>query len=198
MHLLSHAGTRSTRRSTRSRWIALGAVTGAAALALAACGGSSGTTSPTTSTPPTATGVTISSATVAGLGTVLVNGQGATLYLLTSEQGGKLTCSLANGCTNVWPPTDLPNGVTAATAGTGVDASKLGTVRDSSGTLIVTYAGWPLYTYAGDSGTGSANGESISSFGGTWYTLTPAGTEVKSKSAASTATPGSSTTAYGY
>ncbi|MDQ6615065.1 MAG: hypothetical protein M3083_10020 [Actinomycetota bacterium] len=161
------------RRSGRSRWLAVG---GVAALALAACGKSSTTTSATTL--PGAQGVTISSANVPGVGTVLVNGQGLTLYLLTSEQGGKLTCTDDNGCTKVWPDTELPAGVAAATVGKGVDGSKLGTVKGSAGNLYVTYAGWPLYTFSHDSGPGHANGEGIVSFGGTWETLTPAGTPV--------------------
>jgi predicted lipoprotein with Yx(FWY)xxD motif len=120
-----------------------------------------------------------------------------TLYLLTSEQGGKLTCTDDNGCTKVWPDTELPSGVTSATAGTGVDASKLGTVKGASGSLYVTYAGWPLYTFSHDSGPGTAHGEGIVSFGGTWQTLTPAGTPVTS-AANSNAAVTTTTAAGGY
>ena len=98
--------------------------------------------------------ITISATNVPGVGTVLVNGQGRTLYLLTSEKGGKITCTDDNGCTKLWPDTELPQGVTAATAGSGIQASMLGTVKDASGSLYVTYNKWPLYTYAGDSGPG--------------------------------------------
>ncbi len=183
-----------------ARWLA---VAGLAAAALAACGKSSGTkasTAPTasgasTTAPATGAvqGITIASSNITGVGTVLVNGDGRTLYLLTSEQGGKLTCTDDNGCTKVWPDTELPTGVTAATAGTGVDASKLGTIKGSSGSLYVTYAGWPLYTFAHDSGPGTANGEGLKSFGGTWETLAPSGTPV-----VPTASPASTTTTYKY
>ena len=37
--------------------------------------------------------MTVKAAMVPGVGTVLVNGDGRTLYLLTSEKGGKLTCT---------------------------------------------------------------------------------------------------------
>jgi predicted lipoprotein with Yx(FWY)xxD motif len=124
----------------------------------------------------------ISAAKVAGFGTVLVNGQGRTLYLLTSEKGGKLTCTDDNGCTNVWPDTELPKGVTAAKAGAGIQASLLGTVKSSSGSLYVTYGGYPLYTYSGDTASGQANGEGITSFGGTWYVVNVSGSPVTSKS----------------
>lgn len=155
-----------------------------ALLLLAACGSSSTSKATSTgqSTPPTsgaAAGVTIATADVAGFGTVLVNAKdGRTLYLLTSEQGGKLTCTDDNGCTKVWPDTELPDGVTAATAGKGVNASLLGTVKGSSGSLYVTYGGYPLYEFAHDTGPGQANGQAISSFGGTWYVVSAAGTPV--------------------
>jgi predicted lipoprotein with Yx(FWY)xxD motif len=122
--------------------------------------------------------VTIRTADVSGVGTVLVNGQGRTLYLLSSEKGGKLTCTDANGCTTYWPDTELPAGVSAATAATGAQASLLGTVKDAKGSLYVTYGGWPLYTFAGDNAAGQAHGQGITSFGGTWYVLSPAGTPI--------------------
>jgi predicted lipoprotein with Yx(FWY)xxD motif len=182
------------RSTLRRRSLGAG-LAGVAALALAACGGSTATTAPTTAAPAAPAGVTIASANVPGVGTVLVNGQGMTLYLLTSEQGGKLTCTDDNGCTKVWPDIELPSGVTAATAGTGVDASKLGTIKSTTGSLYVTYAGWPLYTFSHDSGPGTAHGEGINSFGGTWETLTPAGTAVTP-----TTSPGAgpTTTVYKY
>ena len=48
----------------------------------------------------------------------------------------------------------LPKGVTKATAGTGVSASKLGTVTRSGGVLQVTYGGKPLYWFVGDTAAG--------------------------------------------
>ena len=99
--------------------------------------------------------MTISAKSVPGVGTILVNGQGQTLYLLTSEQGGKITCTKASGCTKFWPETLLASGVTAAKAGGGVQASMLGTVTDASGNLEVTYNHWPLYTFVKDSGPGT-------------------------------------------
>jgi len=174
--------------------LALGAVAAAAA-----CGSSSSSTSASsgksqpasTSSPSSAAAaVTISAKSVPGVGTVLVNGKGQTLYLLTSEKGGKITCTDDNGCTKVWPDTELPKGMTAATAGSGIQASMLGTVKSSDGSLYATYHGWPLYTYSGDSGPGQKNGEGITSFGGTWYVLGTSGNPVTS----SHSQPGTSST----
>ena len=61
----------------------------------------------------------------------------------------------------------------------------LSTIKGPSGALYITYAGWPLYTFSGDSGPGRAKGQGIVSFGGTWETLTPAGTPVTTTSTTS-------------
>ena len=191
-----HIGQEVTVRQTGA-WIhprsgarraAAGLSVGAAALVLAACGssgsvraGGSGSGSSAAKTAATSAGgspsggssgmITISAAAVPVFGTVLVDGSGRTLYILTSEKGGKITCTDASGCTRYWPDTGLPSGQTAAHAGSGIRPSLLGTVKDASGSLYVTYGGWPLYTYVGDKSAGQAAGEGITSFGGTWYVL---------------------------
>lgn len=175
---------------------------GVAGLAVvgAACGSSThsgtpaGTNAPSSSGPATsAAAYTVSAQSVGGTGTVLVNGDGRTLYLLSSEKGGKFTCTDANGCTKVWPPVELPSGVTKPLAGNGVNGSLLSEVRTSAGDLYVTYGGWPLYTFSGDSASGSANGIGITSFGGTWYAVSTTGSPVGSGAAAPTTTTGGST-----
>jgi predicted lipoprotein with Yx(FWY)xxD motif len=178
-----------------------------AAIAVAACGSSAGTSasgsgssSAPSAAPSSAAGsasagaagatsssaVTVSTKNVSGIGAVLVNEKGQTLYLLTSEKGGKITCTASNGCTQVWPEINLPSGATAAKAGTGVQSSLLGTVKDAAGATEVTYNGWPLYTFAGDSGAaGVAKGQGLASFGGTWYVLNAAGDPVTAKATSS-------------
>jgi predicted lipoprotein with Yx(FWY)xxD motif len=172
------------------------AVLTAGSLTLAACGSSGGGTAASSSPSAPAAGAaaayTVSAAAVPGVGTVLVNGSGMTFYLLTSEKGGTLTCTDDNGCTKVWPDTELPSGVTAPVAGGGIDASRLSTVKGPSGSLYITYAGWPLYTFSGDSGPGQAHGQGIQSFGGTWETLTVAGTPVTAAAGSSSSSTSSS------
>jgi predicted lipoprotein with Yx(FWY)xxD motif len=125
---------------------------------------------------------------VPGVGTVLVNGQGQTLYMLTSEKGGKITC------TQAWPETLLTNGATTAKAGSGVQSPLLGTVKDASGNLEVTYNHWPMYTFSGDSGSGVAKGQGLASFGGTWYVLNESGNPVTSSQSGNASSGGG----YGY
>ena len=151
---------------------------GGAALLLAACGGSGGSSPSSGGSGGSAAAYTFSTANVSGLGTVLVNGNNRTIYILSSEAGGKLTCTDANGCTNVWPDTELPSGVTAAVSGSGVQSSQLGTVTSSDGKLYVTYGGYPLYTYSGDNGPMQSGGQGIQSFGGTWYAIDASGKPV--------------------
>ena len=181
------------------------AVLAVGTLSLAACGSGSsyGGSSASSSSQTSASGAskaayTVSAAAVPGVGTVLVNGSGMTLYMLTSEKGGTLTCTDENGCTKVWPDTELPSGVTAPIAGSGIDASKLSTIKGPSGSLYITYAGWPLYTYSGDTGPGQAKGLGIVSFGGTWYPLSPAGAQITSTSGSSGGTTTSSSGGSGY
>ena len=166
------------------RWLLAGGLALGTVATVAACGSSTSSTaagSPRSSAPSgasSAASATISATSVPGVGTVLVNGQGQTLYMLTSEKGGKITCTQANGCTQAWPETLLTNGATTAKAGSGVQSSLLGTVKDASGNLEVTYNHWPLYTFSGDSGPGVAKGQGLTSFGGTWYVLNGSGNPV--------------------
>jgi predicted lipoprotein with Yx(FWY)xxD motif len=123
--------------------------------------------------------LTVAAAAVPGVGTVLVNGRGQTLYVLSVEAGGRIACTSANGCLAAWPDLALPSGTARATAGTGAEASKLGTVTGPDGISRVSYAGYPLYTFVGDHGPGTANGEGKASFGGTWYAMAPDGVPVR-------------------
>lgn len=190
----------------------------AGAVAVAACGssastGSSGSAasgSSSASSPSAAgsaggstSGVTVSAKSVSGLGTVLVNQKGQTLYMLTSEKGSKITCTASSGCLHVWPETDLPSGTTAAKAGSGVQSSLLGTVKGADGKMEVTYNGWPLYTFIGDSSAGQAKGQALTNFGGTWYVLNTAGNPVTTKASSANSGGGSSPSSgsgggYGY
>ncbi len=169
-----------------------------AATVLAACGSSSSTSASTTSTTAKAsttstTAASVSSTTapgttppdyevqvgtVSGLGKVLVDGRGLTLYLFVPDkQSGSSTCYSA--CAEGWPPLLLPTGVTTPVAGSGVEASLLGTTHRSDGTTQVTYNKWPLYLWQGDSEPGQATGQGLNNLGGLWYVLSPNGSEIK-------------------
>lgn len=104
------------------------------------------------------------------LGTILVDGQGLTLYLFTSDsQGEPSTCS--GGCSASWPK------VTGeVSAGDGIDESLIGTVEDPEGGVQATYDGWPLYYYAEDAAPGETKGQGS---GGVWWVVAPDGTAIE-------------------
>jgi predicted lipoprotein with Yx(FWY)xxD motif len=114
----------------------------------------------------------VKAAKVGDLGTVIVDSEGLTLYDFHKDKGGTSACYGA--CAGAWPPL-LTEGEPKAEAG--AMASQLGTTKRKDGTVQVTYAGWPLYTYVGDKGPGEANGNDFSQFGAQWYALMPNGEE---------------------
>ena len=140
------------------------------AAALAACGsaasstsapgnGSGGSTSPTVSTGTTT------------LGTVLTDARGMTLYYFLPEKSGTLG-ACTGGCLTVWPPLTVSGSPSAASAVTGTLGVVSVTVNGAA-TSEVTYNGWPLHTYSGDSGPGQTNGQGIENM---WFAAEPATT----------------------
>jgi predicted lipoprotein with Yx(FWY)xxD motif len=107
------------------------------------------------------------------LGSVLTGPHGLTLYLFTRDTSTLSTCY--GGCAGVWPPL-LSRAPPRARAG--VRAALLGSARRRNGSLQVTYAGHPLYYYAGDSAPGQTTGEGLNQFGGLWYAVGPSGAAV--------------------
>lgn len=148
------------------------------ALALAACGDGGATPSrPASLSTPAAKSSSAASGTVgiakSGLGSILVDSRGRTLYLWLADTGAKSTCSSA--CANAWPPL-LTAG--APTAGSGAKASLLGTTKRSDGTEQVTYNQHPLYRFTGDTAPGQTTGQGSAGFGAPWYVLSPGGDRI--------------------
>lgn len=178
-------------QTTRASWIlraltAVGVVT--AGLALAACSSSPATSSTSSTTSAAASGAsatTVDSSSPSSYGTILVTSTGRTLYTLSADTPTTSACT--GSCPTVWPPLTT---TAAPGAGTGVQASMLGTITRSDGTKQVTYGGHPLYTYSSDSAAGQVGGEGITSFGGTWYVLGASGQPVKSAVSSTTTTSG--------
>ena len=68
----------------------------------------------------------------------------------------------------------------------------LGTTNRGGGVHQVTYAGHPLYYFAGDQGAGQTNGEGSTGFGASWWVVSPGGTAITHGSAGSTSSGSSS------
>jgi hypothetical protein len=69
----------------------------------------------------------------------------------------------------------LPSGTSRGIAGNGVQASLLGTVTGPAGDVRLTYAGWPLYLFVADTGSGTAKGQNLKDSFGLWWALSPSG-----------------------
>ena len=145
-----------------------------AVVALAGCGGGGSKASAPPASPKTASGApaTVGVANV-GLGKVLVNSNGRTLYLFGKDSGTTSACSGA--CAVNWPPLRASG---KPTLGSGADSSLVGTTMRSDGKPQVTYNGHPLYLFSGDAKAGDTNGEGVNAFGGLWYAVSPAGNQV--------------------
>ena len=169
---------------TRTRFTRLFGGAAAAALSaatIAACGGgSSSTTAVTMPKGPTGSAATFGVASNSGLGKILVNSKGDTLYLFKKDTGMKSTCTGA--CATNWPPLRASG---KPLAGTGLSTAKVGTTARSDGKPQVTYNGHPLYLFQGDSSPGQTNGQGISAFGAAWFAVSPGGTQVNGTASSS-------------
>ena len=153
------------------RWtmrLSASALAAAAVAAVAATGvaGASGSAKPTPA-------VEVGTASVHRLGSVLVSGHGQVLYMFAPDRHSKVTCNAA--CQKIWLPDVAPrNGVAMAIGG--ARQSLIGSDRNPvGGGRVVTYNGWPLYTYVLDKQRHQASGQNVALNGGFWWVLTAAG-----------------------
>src|SRR5512140_2627018 len=171
------------------------------ALVVSACGAATPIPATTTSIPtavppttapataPAAVPVTGGAAAVnlsqaGALGSFLVDSKGMTLYMFKNDTTNTSNCS--GTCANNWPPL-LTNG--APTAGTGVNASLLGTITRSDGGTQVTYNGMPLYFFIADKAAGDTKGQAVKNV---WYVVDASGNPVMTAPAASSSSGSSS------
>jgi predicted lipoprotein with Yx(FWY)xxD motif len=165
---------KSTRRVPSGRLAAAALVVGAISASLFVVSTAGALTS------RTARGVVVSIVKNGRFGKILVSGK--TLYTLKAS---KTACTAQ--CTKIWPELVLPKGVAKAKAGSGVSASKLGTVKRKGGIRQVTYSGKALYWFSGDTAAGQVNGN-VTDTWGKWSVV------VMEKSAHSSVSPPSGVT----
>jgi len=154
--------------------------------AIAGCGSSSANAPGDSSGTQRQTGVTtVKTASAGDLGTILVDGQGRTIYLFERDRGPTSTCTGA--CIANWPAVTTDGKPEAAGA---VAAGKLGVAKRGDGTTQATYAGHPLYYYAGDNAAGETNGQGLNFFGALWYAMSPDGSAVTTQASNGAGTKG--------
>ena len=136
-------------------------------------------------------GGTVKAAKSSTYGSLLVSSSGMTLYHMTAEKPGAIKCT--GGCATFWPPL-LLSGNTKPTAGSGVTAAKLGTIKRPDGHIQVTYNRMALYRYSLDKKPGEAKGQGVQ---GIWFAVTPAGKLAKAGATAPATTTTTSGGGYG-
>lgn len=162
----------------------------AAAVLVAACGSPSGNAAGSGyggSTGSTAAANTaVSARHLSGIGSVLVNSSGMTIYSLKTPRETNGTIKCTGSCTSFWFP------VTASSASLSDSGlpGKLGTVHRPDGKTQLTYDGMPLYTFRLDTAPGQVHGNNYTdSFNGTsftWQAVTASGKPAADSTAAPT------------
>jgi predicted lipoprotein with Yx(FWY)xxD motif len=107
------------------------------------------------------------------LGSYLASSSGRALYLFASDTSSTSSCT--GECAVAWPPLTAKGSVTALD---GARSSDIATITRPDGTRQVTYAGHPLYYFAGDSGAGQTNGQGVDGFGALWWLVAPSGQKI--------------------
>ena len=158
----------------------MAAAIGGVALAAAACSSGHHAAAPPGSNSTHATAESRASAAQVSvqvlhgpLGTYLADGSSRALYVFAADTGSKSNCS--GTCATYWPPLIADGSVTA---GAGAAGDNIATTHRSDGTEQVTYAGHPLYYYAGDENARETDGQGLDDFGGLWWLVDPAGQKI--------------------
>ncbi|MGN7701539.1 COG4315 family predicted lipoprotein [Cellulosimicrobium sp. 22601] len=130
----------------------------------------SGTTSDGTTGDGTGSGPALGTAD-SSLGTIVVDGQGMTVYYYDKDTKGSGTSACEGECAAAWPA------VHAASAEPEVEGvtAEVGTITGVDGELQVTVDGRPVYTYAADQAEGDVSGQGVN---GVWHVVAPDGTEI--------------------
>jgi predicted lipoprotein with Yx(FWY)xxD motif len=164
------------------------------AIGLAACGGGGNSDNSNASTATTGGGgQTVSTKSVSGVGTVLVDSSGQALYTNNRDSGMNLACT--GSCNAIWVPLMAPSGGQPSSSDQAVQ-SKLGALKSSGGNQV-SFGGKPLYTFAQD-GSGQVTGNGVTdNFGGTSFTWTVASTGPVTAGSNSTNTSSGSSTSSG-
>lgn len=138
------------------------------------------TTEPVAETPtvgvPVTGEATVNVSETADFGPILVGDDGFSLYMFMADIQGSDASTCYDACAEAWPPLIVDGD---PTAGEGADEALLGTITRDDGSTQVTYNGWPLYFYAGDTTPGDTAGQGVDGFGGLWYLVSPSGEVIR-------------------
>jgi len=141
-------------------------------LPLINAGGSTGSSKAATGSKAPKT-VLVGTAVVHDLGVALVDSAGRPLYMFAPDERTHVSCNAV--CQKIWPPLTAPRRGSARAVGAARQALIGSAPNPVAHDRIVTYDGWPLYTYVLDKAPRVANGQNVVLNGGYWWVLRPNG-----------------------
>ncbi len=143
-----------------------------ALLLLAGCSSSNPTYGPaaTNGTGTSTSGAELSVAS-STLGEIVVNDKGMTVYAFDKDTQGTNKSACDGACADLWPAVTTQSNSPSMDGVTGT----VGTIDAIGGGKQVTLNGWPLYTYAKDSGAGDVTGQGVQ---GIWWVVDPSGQKI--------------------
>ena len=130
--------------------------------------------------------VTVSTAKIAHVGTVLTTAGGLTLYRFTEDPAGSSVCT--GGCATIWPPMFAAKGahIKGPKGVKGLSLIKVGTHWQ------VAFHHVALYRFEGDKKKGQANGQNV---GKVWFAAMKSGIPASNAAPLTASTPSTPTTA---
>jgi predicted lipoprotein with Yx(FWY)xxD motif len=112
-----------------------------------------------------------------GVGSILVDDRGFTLYDFRADKGTESACY--GRCATFWPPA-FASGTPIAAAGT--KSSLLSVAPRTDGTTMLVYNGRPVYGFLPDTKVGDTKGQGSTGFGALWWVMDAAtGAEITAK-----------------
>lgn len=127
------------------------------------------TTEPADTTPAAAAGPVSLALADTGLGEVVVDGAGMTLYAFAIDEGGTSACY--DDCAVAWPPL-LVESLDAVEFGDGLDPGLFSTTERDDGTVQLVMGDWPLYYWQNDEAPGDTNGQAVNDV---WWVVDASG-----------------------
>jgi predicted lipoprotein with Yx(FWY)xxD motif len=102
------------------------------------------------------------------LGNILVDITAMTVYTFSKDSPNSTTSACTGACLQSWPPLTVTQG-TQVTLAQGAQGT-VGTItRADTNDQQVTFNGWPVYRFKGDTKPGDTNGEGIAN---SWTVIT--------------------------
>ena len=102
------------------------------------------------------------------LGTIVVDGDGMTVYMFDNDTQGAGASTCEGECADNWPAVTV-DGETPEVEGV---TGEVGTITGVDGETQLTLNGWPLYYFIGDAAPGEVKGQGVNDV---WWVLTPEG-----------------------